>query len=149
MPISWYNYKLEYRGISMGFLDKLLNRETNEMPKTSVDEEDCCFDAVVVENRIKKVLEENWSGCELRKHVPADAIGADAIEWTYTYGVYREGQAVVMINILDNKNDYKRKIVLQSKEACMDQGIGYIHFLLHLPNRASYILECLSEEMPA
>lgn len=133
----------------MGFLDKLLNRETKEMPKMSADEEDCCFDAVVVEDRIKKILEENWGGCELRKHVSADEISAGNIEWTYSYGVYRDGQAVTMINILDNPNDYKRKIVLQSKEACMEQGIGYVHFLLHLPNRGSYILERLREEMPA
>lgn len=139
----------------MGFLDKLLNFETREMSQMpsasqiSSDEEDCCFDAVVVGNRIKKILEENWSGCELRKGVPSDRIGGDNIEWTYSYGVYRDGQAVTMINILDNPNDYKRKIVLQSKEACREQGIGYVHFLLHLPNRGSYILERLREEMPA
>lgn len=139
----------------MGFLDKLLNRETREMPQMpsapqmSSDEEDCCFDAVVVEKRIKKILEENWSDCELRKSVPANGISAGNIEWTYSYGVYRDGQAMIMINILDNPNDYKRKIVLQSKEACRNQGIGYVHFLLHLPNRGSYILERLREEMPA
>lgn len=133
----------------MGFLDKLLNREISKMPDTSSDEEDCCFDAVVVGNRIQKILDENWSDCELRRYVSADVIGADAIEWTYSYGVYRGGQPVVMINILDNKNDYKRKIVRQSREACADQGIGYIHFLLHLPNRSSYILERLREEIPA
>lgn len=139
----------------MGFLDKLLNRETSKMPQMpsapqmSSDEEDCCFDAVVVENRIRKILEENWNGCELRKGVSADRIGGGNIEWTYSYGVYRDGQAVVMINILDRPNDYKRKIVLQSKEVCQEQEIGYIHFLLHLPNRSSYILERLEEEMPA
>ena len=133
----------------MGFLDKLLNRGISEMPDTSSDEEDCCFDTVVVGNRIQKILDENWSGCELRKYVPSAAIGADAMEWTYTHGVYRDGRPLLMINILDNKNDYKKKIVRQSMEACADKGIGYIHFLLHLPNRSSYILERLREEMPA
>ena len=166
----------------MGFLDKLLNKETKKLINTVADrvtdvvknavsetgsyfgnsaantpmknivtgsgEEDCCHDAALVCSRIQTILAENFSGCELRKQIPASEIGAANIAWQYTYGVYRDGYAIAMINILDNPNDYRRKIVLQSKQVCVDHGIGYVHFLLHLPNRSSYILEQLKKIIP-
>ena len=75
----------------------------------------------------------------MRKDVDAASVGMSGNAWTYSYGIFRNGMAVGMINILSNPNDYKKKIVLQSKQACADQRIGYIHFLSHLPNRYSYI----------
>lgn len=157
----------------MGFLDKLLNRETRKLINNVADrvtdaiknaasetnstahtasgsgEEDCCHNISVVSGRIQTILAENFSGCELRKQIPASEIGASDIAWKYTYGVYRDGYAVGMINILDNSNDYCKKIVLQSKQACADHGIGYVHFLLRLPNRSSYIAEQLKKIIPA
>lgn len=156
----------------MGFLDKLLNRETRKLINNVADrvtdaiknaasetnstahtasgsgEEDCCHNISVVSGRIQTILAENFSGCELRKQIPASEIGT-SIAWKYTYGVYRDGYAVAMINILDNSNDYCKKIVLQSKQACADHGIGYVHFLLRLPNRSSYIAEQLKKIIPA
>lgn len=116
---------------------------------TSVGETDCCHDAALVSRRIQAIIAENFNGCELRKEVSSSEIGATDISWQYTYGVYRNGRAVAMINLLDNPNDYRRKIVLQSKQACKDHGVGYVHFLLHLPNRGSYILEQLTKIIPA
>lgn len=167
----------------MGFLDKLLSRETRKLIDNVADritdavknaangtgsdfvnstanttvknaaagssEEDCCHNISVVSDRIRTILTENFSGCELRKQISASEIGASDISWKYTYGVYRDGYAVAMINILDNPNDYRRKIVLQSKQVCADHGIGYVHFLLRLPNRSSYILEQLQKIIPA
>lgn len=165
----------------MGFLDKLLSRETRKVLNNVVghvtdaikdaageavsvsgngtasaqniiidaDEEDCCHDAALVGSRIQTILSKNFSGCELRKNIPASEIGIFDISWQYTYGVYRDGYAVAMINLLGNPNDYRRKIVLQSRQACADHGIGYVHFLLHLPNRSSYISEQLTKIIPA
>lgn len=158
----------------MGFLDKLLSKETRKIISNVVErvadtakdavsdlssgttntssaggESDCHGSAAVVENRIFSILAEHFSGCELRSKIPASEIGASDIAWQYTYGVYRDGYAVAMINILDNSNDYRKKIVLQSKQACADHGIGYVHFLLHLPNRSSYIAEQLKKIIPA
>lgn len=113
------------------------------------NEEDCCYSEAVVSKRIEKIIADNFSNCELRKEISSKEIGADDIAWNYTYGVYRDGSAVAMINILDNPNDYRKKIVLQSKAACKEHGIGYVHFLLHLPNRSSYISERLKEIIPA
>ena len=109
------------------------------------DEEDCCREAAVVEARIRKILSEEFSDCELQKNVAAASIGAGYLDWSYTYAVVRAGQMVAMINILGNPNDYKRKVVLQSKQACADMGLGYVHFLLHLPNRSSYIKQQLTK----
>lgn len=118
--------------------------------KTVIDEEDdCCCDMSIVQSRIEKIVAENWSGCEMKKAVRSSEIGADEISWEYSYGIYRDGKAVAMINLLDNPNDYKRKIVLQSGAACQKRGIGYVHFLMHLPNRSSYILKRLQEIIPA
>lgn len=113
------------------------------------DEKDCGNKASVVSARIQKIIADKFSGCELRENISAREIGVDDISWKYTYGVYRDGVAVAMINLLDNPNDYKRKSVLQSKAACRGKGIGYVHFLLHLPNRSSYISEKLTEIIPA
>lgn len=140
-----------------GVNDKLLKTAPNPgQPKAQMktatvnsDEEDCNNKASVVHKRIEKIIAENFSDCELKEKISSEEIGAGYISWKYTYGVYRDGNVVAMINVLDNPNDYKRKIVLQSKEACRDHGIGYVHFLLHLPNRSSYILERLKETIPA
>lgn len=121
----------------------------NVHEKTDRDEEDCCDDVSVVEARIRKIMREKFSDCELRENISSGEIGAGYISWKYSYGVYRDGIAVAMINILEYPNDYKKKIVLQSKQACKDLGIGYVHFLMHLPNRSSYISERLQEIIPA
>ncbi len=105
----------------------------------SLDEEHCGGDAEVIEGRIYKVLAKDFADCEIRKNVKSESIGIFEPAYTYTYGIYRDNVAVAMINVLDNPNDYKKKSVLQSKQACADRSISYVHFLQHLPNRYSYI----------
>lgn len=155
----------------MGFLDRLINREAKrfissmvdsvtdnlaEKTKTAInqassnsDEDDCNNNAAVVKQRIQKVLSEEFGNCELREQISAQDIGAGYIDWKYTYGVYRDGYAIAMINILDNRNAYMKKAVIESKNECENQGIGYVHFMLHLPNRKSYISQRLREIIPA
>ncbi len=133
----------------MGFLDKLLKRKADMQVSSgggmgrsfevSEDEESCYGDTDLIEKRIRKVLTENFGGYELRKDVDAASVGMSGSTWTYSYGIFKDGMVVGMVNILSNPNDYKKKIVLQSKQACADQRIGYVHFLSHLPNRYSYI----------
>ena len=121
----------------------------SEAVQKNADEEDCCFSEEIVEERIRKILASDFAGMELKKKIASNEIGAGHLSWNYTYGVYKDGAPVAMVNVLDNKNDYKRKIVLQSRQACADAGIGYVHFLLHLPNRSSYIKEQLKKIIPA
>ncbi len=105
----------------------------------SADEESCYGEADVVETRIRNALAENFADCELVRNVSAGSIGLYGIEWDFTYAIYKNGAPVAVINLLYNQNDYRRKVVLQSKEACAGKGIGYTHFLMHLPNRYSYV----------
>lgn len=115
----------------------------------SNEEEHCGGDIDTVEERICKVLADDFPGMELRKGVSAQAIGADNISWHYTYGIYQNGIPVGMINLLQGHNDYKKKNVLAAKEACEDLRIGYVHFILHLPNRKSYIKQQLHKILAA
>ncbi len=115
----------------------------------SSDEESCCGKPDVVEERIRKVLASDFSGMELRKGVRSENIGARGISWIYTYGVYKDGIPVAMINFLSGANDYKRKSVLLSKQACEDIRVGYAHFMLRLPNRTSYIRQQLKKIIAA
>lgn len=115
----------------------------NEVSAAYSAEESCCGQASVVRARIEQCLAQEFAGCTLKENVNAAEIGAYDISWTYTYGVYRAGQAVAMINLLAGANDYRRNIVLQSKAACRNAGIGYVHFILRLPNRSSYVAEQL------
>ncbi|MBQ2934673.1 MAG: hypothetical protein IJD96_00385 [Lachnospiraceae bacterium] len=107
------------------------------------EEESCYGKESVVRARMEQCLTREFPGYTLRKNVSASEIGTYDIAWTYTYGIYRDGQAVAMINLLAGANDYKRKIVLQSKTACRNAGIGYVHFILRLPNRSSYVAQQL------
>lgn len=155
----------------MGFLENLFNREAKKFISSVVDsvtdnltektitvmnqasgnsdEDNCNNNAAVVKQRIHKVLTEEFGNCELREQISAEEIGAGYLAWRYTYGVYRDGYAIAMINVLDNRNAYRKKAVVESKNACQNQGIGYVHFLLHLPNRSSYISQRLREIIPA
>lgn len=106
-------------------------------------EKDCRGKVSVVRARIEECLQREFPGYLLRENVGASDIGAYDISRTYTYGIYRDGQAVAMINLLEGANDYKSKAISQSKAACRNAGIGYVHFILRLPNRSSYIAEQL------
>jgi len=112
-------------------------------------ESGCGGSAAVVRKRIENCLQQDFPGYSLREEVPISDIGVQDILWTYSYGVYRDGVAVAMINLLSGANDYKKKIVLQSKAACENAGIGYVHFLLRLPNRTAYISEQLHKIISA
>ena len=112
-------------------------------------EEHCGGDVSVVDERISKVLATDFPELELRRAVASGLIGAGNIRWTYTYGIYKNGIPVGMINLLQGHNDYKGKSVQASKQACEDLRIGYVHFILHLPNRTSYIRQQLQKLLAA
>jgi len=105
----------------------------------SADEESCDGEADVVDARIRKALAENFPDCELAEKVSAASIGLYEIDWDFRYVIYKNGSPRAVINLLYDQNDYRRKVILQGKEACADKGIGYTHFLMHMPNRYSYV----------
>ncbi len=97
--------------------------------------------------RLEKILEEEWSGYEIRRQVPASTFGAAEGAWDYSYGVYAGGQPKAMLMVLNNRNDYKRKAVLDAQGACKANGIPYMNFLSHMPNRSDYISQRLRDNI--
>lgn len=157
----------------MGFLDNLFKRETRKIISGVVDsvidnvtdsisdsirsgnssddcndDEDCCRNRAVVCRRIESVAAEEWGNLELRKNVSCSILNAEACSRDYTYGLFRDGAPVAMINVLDGDDDYRRKKVLSSAKACRDNGVGYAHFMLKLPNRKTYISKRFKEIIP-
>lgn len=115
---------------------------------TTGDDDDCGYDEKIVCSRIEKVAAEDWGSLELRKNVSCSILNAEAGSCDYTYGLFRDGVPVAMINILPGVDDYRRKNVLLSAKACRENGVGYAHFMLKLPNRKTYIAQKLKEIIP-
>lgn len=114
---------------------------------TDPDEEDCCYEASVVCERIEKVAAEEWSGYELRKHVPASEMGASEKARDYSYGLYLNGVPKAMIIIIDVPSHYQKKDVRLAHEACRNQNVFCMNLMLHLPNRRSYISKRLRDNV--
>lgn len=112
------------------------------------DEADCCYDEDIVRRRIEAVAAEDWGGLELRENISCGILNAETGSCDYTYGLFRDGTPVAMINVLPHDDDYRRKGVLLSAKACQKNGVGYVHFLLKMPNRKSYIAQKLREIIP-
>lgn len=157
----------------MGFLDNLLRKETRKIISGNssesrgvintgtskagssdyregaiVDDDDCCYNEKIVCSRIESVAAEDWGSLELRKNVSCSILNAEAGSIDYTYGLFRDGAPVAMINVLPGVDDYRRKSVLLSAKACRENGVGYVHFMLKLPNRKTYIAQKLREIIP-
>ena len=111
------------------------------------EEEDCCGEVTVVEQRIEKVVSEEWDDrIEIRKNISSSKMGAEAGALDYTYGLYNNGTPVAMVIILDPPtDDYWNKRTRLAREACDRQGVGYVHFITRLPNRTGYIREQLKK----
>ena len=124
----------------MGFLDKIFKTNTGKDDPDS----DCRGKVSVVEQRIRNVVDEEWNGrVEVRKNISASEMLADAGALDYTYGLYCDGVPVAMIILLTPPNDYWNKRTILAREACERQRVGYVHFIMRLPNRTCYIREQL------
>ncbi len=123
-------------------VEKALNESSLN---TAGDETNCNGSAAVVKGRIKSVLETDFPGYELRENVTAAEAGISGLDYTYRLAVYKDGVAVVLINLFENSYSYKTNFIKRTMTACADQRIGYVHFFLRLPNLKSYISEKLHE----
>lgn len=115
--------------------------------KTDAAEEDCCGNEAVVEQRIRTVVSEEWGDrIEIRKNIPSSELGAEsrALE-SYTYGLYCDGAPMAMINLFNHPNLYRKRCTRLAKEACERNHVGYVHFIMRLPNRTGYIREQLKK----
>lgn len=149
----------------MGFLDNLLKREARKVISAAVDsgvsellgnaktagskerEKECGGEAGL-RSRLEAVFTEEWGSYEVRRQVPADTFGAPEGARAYSYGLYKEGQPKAMFMVLNNKNHYRSKGVLEAQSACLKSGVVYMNFMSYLPNRREYISERLRKNIP-
>jgi len=153
--------KKEARKLVSGVLDEVVDTMTDNIRDSikdnkngssvsyqeNAEEKDCCGKVAVVEQRIRNVVAEEWGDrIEIRKNVSSSVMGAEpgALK-TYTYGLYCDGAPVAMINVFEDSNLYCKKRTRLAKEACERNNVGYVHFLMRLPNRTSYIREQLTK----
>lgn len=101
----------------------------------------------VLRTRLEQIIADEWSGYELRKNVPASEMNAESRARTYSYGIYQDGIPKAMIMILDDRNLYKKREVLQAQRACGEMRVAYMNFMTYLPNREDYISERLKEKI--
>nr|MBQ8253213.1 hypothetical protein [Lachnospiraceae bacterium] len=101
----------------------------------------------LLRSRLEQIIEEEWSGYELRKNVPASEMNAESGARTYSYGIYQDGIPKAMIMILDDRNLYKKREVLLSQRACGQMRVAYMNFMTYLPNREDYISKRLQENI--
>lgn len=97
--------------------------------------------------RLEEVIRNEWSEYELRREIPASELGADFGAKKYSYGLYYNGQPKAMMMVLTDRNEYRKKSVMLSKDACYEKGVAYMNFMSHLPNRSDYISRRLRENI--
>ncbi len=66
---------------------------------------------------------------------------------SYSYGVYFGGVPRAMIMVLNSRNLYNKKEVMDAKRPCENQGVAYMNFMTHLPNTEEYIEKRLQENI--
>ena len=150
----------------MGFLERMLKKEARKFvadivdkavsdttstasnkvndtvrEKTGFGKNDNVFD------KIKNVIATEFSDCELRENVKASELGGESGAAAYTYGIYRNGAPVVMINVFVDRNAYRLKRYRLAREAAQFSGVAHLNFFSHLPNEVSYITARLKENM--
>lgn len=148
----------------MGFLDNLFKKEAKKFVSGMVDK---AMDSVMggssslsgksdnvtltgeagLRARLEQVVANEYSEYELRQNVPSSEMFAEPGAVDYSYGMYKNGAPVAMINVISNRNDYRLKRFRLAKEAAVNRGIPHMNFFAHLPNETSYISERLRKEI--
>lgn len=159
----------------MGFLDRILKREAEKLVNSVIDgfaekasgantanqptaaasgvlskeEESCYKSAAVVAQRIEKVLADHYQGYTFRRDVPIADFGQKQYKtcskYTIDYVISdpsgRETAAVMILNCGMESKNWTASLY----RILEDRGIRHAHFLLHLPNRTSYVEEQLKK----
>lgn len=145
----------------MGFFDSLFKKEARKLVSNMVDKAvDNVSDKITgkdrgtklvgmagLKARLEQVVANDYPTYELRKNVPASEMFAESGAIDYSYGIYKDGVAVALINVIDNRNEYSRKCNRLAKEAAQFRGVPHMNFFSHLPNETSYISERLRKEI--
>lgn len=98
-----------------------------------------------VEDAISAIFAAENDYYELYRDVSPWELGGDDQVHPFTYGIYCNRTAKLMILILEKPWGYKRKDVEAAHELCRQKGIACMNLMLHLPNRKSYIINRIRE----
>ncbi len=96
---------------------------------------------------------ENAGNYEVRRNISPDELEAEVGTQIYTrsnnyckpakltYGIYKDGQRVLFINLWDYYPEYKHEANRQIKRYCDKNGIKMLDFFDYMPNAADYMEE--------
>ncbi|MBQ1393905.1 MAG: hypothetical protein II919_05655 [Lachnospiraceae bacterium] len=90
-------------------------------------------------DRIRKVLRENYSEYEVRENVPAGEFGEKNDGMPYSFVLYHGGSVKLTIMVLNGRNDYKLKRVVNAHKASKNAGANCINIMSYLPSTYEYI----------
>lgn len=98
--------------------------------------------------RIESIVAEEWPGYELRKNVSGrEMLAQNGASEFYSYGIYHDGVPVAMIMLLRDNNAYRRREIRLAQQACEEQKIPYMNFMMYMANYRSYISERLKKNI--
>lgn len=139
-----------------GVVDSVMNTSGNAirsaMQTTGAsgdDEAPCKRSVPTVRRRIEKLLTENHPGYSFKKDVPISKYNLKLpgncakheIDYIITDNTGKETAAVLLLS-----PGMERTLWLEELYSALNrQDIKHVHFLMHLPNRGSYISEKLEE----
>lgn len=95
---------------------------------------------------------------EIRKNISPDELEQEAGTRIYTrggcycepdnltYGIYKDGQRVLFVNLWDDYSSYKHTANREIKEYCEKNGTKVLDFFDYLPNEADYMEERIRKE---
>lgn len=89
----------------------------------------------LLRERLKAAFASQFPAYEVKENISSLAPAGRA----YTYGLYSDGQPKAFFMIMLDKNDYRKKEVVLSKNAALEAGIPYMNFMPYLPNTPEYI----------
>lgn len=128
---------------------KSSNSDAAPAASNAKGEKDCFGSEKVVAERIEKILAENYPGYTFRKNVAIADFGQKqyktcvkhTVDYVISDGFNREKAAVMILS-----GGMENKMWTASLYRIFEErGLKHVHFLLHLPNRESYIAEQLKK----
>ena len=141
----------------MGFFENLFKKEAKKFIGNVVDnavdgflnrnnDDVNCIGVEGLRMRLEAVLHNEYNGnYQVRENIPSTELGAEYGAVDYSYGIYNNYGPVVLINIIEERNDYQKKRFRLAKEAAENNNIPHLNFFAHLPNREEYISKRLRD----
>ena len=97
----------------------------------------------LLRKRLEEVFAQDFPEYEVRTNLDAGVAGARK----YSYGLYSNGIAKMMIMVLGDGKHTVGKDVRLAKEASAAYGVPYLNFFAHLPNDMEYVRNRIKENM--